>query len=393
MLDLARFRPYLVYILSALMVVAVVSRAIPLMIELNHDFHWPVIGLLSLYVILLAAESVIRRRYSWYTNIYFLIQTGIIVILLEIPLYDARTTDFYALLFIPLCIQAVFELPRKTGYAWVIGFTLVTVITLLYIYGLGIGLQFGLTYIFAFFFITMLAVLYVNAEEARKELQKAHLQLQEYSDKAEELATIQERNRLARELHDSVTQALYSLTLYAEAASRELSAGDLEVVGKHLNELRYTSQQALQEMRLLIFELQPPILDRDGLVIALQERLEAVESRTGIETEIDLTLEERLPPKIEVGLYGIAREALNNILKHAQATRVKVSLSESNGRVRLEIDDNGIGLIKDKTESGGGMGIKGMQERANQIGANLTLETKAEGGMLLWVEVPYDGSD
>jgi signal transduction histidine kinase len=181
--------------------------------------------------------------------------------------------------------------------------------------------------------------------------------------------------------------------LYAEAASRELSAGDLEVVGKHLNELRYTSQQALQEMRLLIFELQPPILDRDGLVIALQERLEAVESRTGIETEIDLTLEERLPAKIEVGLYGIAREALNNILKHAQATRVKVSLSESNGRVRLEIDDNGIGLIKDKTESGGGMGIKGMQERANQIGANLTLETKAEGGMLLWVEVPYDGSD
>jgi signal transduction histidine kinase len=393
MLDLARFRPYLVYILSALMVVAVVSRAIPLMIELNHDFLWPVIGLLSLYVILLAAESVIRRRYSWYTNIYFLIQTGIIVILLEIPLYDARTTDFYALLFIPLCIQAVFELPRKTGYAWVTGFTLVTVITLLYIYGLGIGLQFGLTYIFAFFFITMLAVLYVNAEEARKELQKAHLQLQEYSDKAEELATIQERNRLARELHDSVTQALYSLTLYAEAASRELSAGDLEVVGKHLNELRYTSQQALQEMRLLIFELQPPILDRDGLVIALQERLEAVESRTGIETEIDLTLEERLPAKIEVGLYGIAREALNNILKHAQATRVKVSLSESNGRVRLEIDDNGIGLIKDKTESGGGMGIKGMQERANQIGANLTLETKAEGGMLLWVEVPYDGSD
>jgi signal transduction histidine kinase len=287
----------------------------------------------------------------------------------------------------------VFELPRKTGYAWVTGFTLVTVITLLYIYGLGIGLQFGLTYIFAFFFITMLAVLYVNAEEARKELQKAHLQLQEYSDKAEELATIQERNRLARELHDSVTQALYSLTLYAEAASRELSAGDLEVVGKHLNELRYTSQQALQEMRLLIFELQPPILDRDGLVIALQERLEAVESRTGIETEIDLTIEERLPAKIEVGLYGIAREALNNILKHAQATRVKVSLSESNGRVRLEIDDNGIGLIKDKTESGGGMGIKGMQERANQIGANLTLETKAEGGMLLWVEVPYDGSD
>ena len=393
MLDLGRYKPPLFYILSALMFVAVASRAIPLMFELNHESRWLAIVLLGIYAVLVATESTIRQRYPWYINIYFFVQTAIIVVLLNIPLYDDRTTDFYALLFIPLCLQAVFYLPRKISYAWIAGFTIVNIVILLYLYGWGLGLQFGLTYIFAFFFITMLAVLFVNAEESRKELQEAHRQLQEYSRKAEELATIQERNRLARELHDSVTQALYSLTLYAEAASRELSAGDLEVVGQHLDELRHTSQQALQEMRLLIFELQPPILDRDGLAVALQERLEAVESRTGIETEVSLNLEQRPPSKIEIGLYGIAREALNNILKHAQATRVRVSLSETNEVVLLEIMDNGIGLANNELEGGGGMGIKGMLERADQIGAALTLDTLAEGGTLLRVEVPYERID
>lgn len=387
MFDLERFRPPLVYILSALMFVAVASRAIPLMIELNHDYLGIAVGLLVIYAILIATETFIRRIYSWYINIYFLIQTVIIVILLFIPKYDERTTDFYVLLFIPLCLQAILNLPRKTSYAWIAGFTLVSITAMLFLYGLGLGLQFGLTYIFAFFFITMLAVLYVDAEGSRKDLQEAHRQLQEYSDKVEELATIQERNRLARELHDSVTQALYSLTLYAEAASRELSTGDLDVVGNHLGELRFTSQQALQEMRLLIFELQPPILDRDGLVIALQERLEAVESRTGIETVTELNLETRLPAKLEAGLYGIAREALNNILKHAQATQVWVSLFEMNSRVVLEIADNGIGIMNNDAESGGGMGIKGMYERAKQIGADLSLEAQDGGGTLMRVEV------
>jgi signal transduction histidine kinase len=104
-----------------------------------------------------------------------------------------------------------------------------------------------------------------------------------------------------------------------------------------------------------------------------------------------LTLDKRLSSKLEAGLYGIAREALNNILKHAQATQVRVSLSENNALVLLEIEDNGIGLANNGAAGGGGMGIKGMQERANQIGASLTLEAKTEGGTLLRVEAPNDG--
>ena len=132
----------------------------------------------------------------------------------------------------------------------------------------------------------------------------------------EVITVAEERNRLARDLHDSVTQSLYSLTLFAEAASEELSAGELDTVDNHLRELRQTSRQALQEMRLMIFELRPPELDEKGLALALQERLEAVESRAGMETNLQVGFTERLNSNLELSLYSIAREAMNNILRN-----------------------------------------------------------------------------
>jgi signal transduction histidine kinase len=122
----------------------------------------------------------------------------------------------------------------------------------------------------------------------------------------------------------------------------------------------------------------------------LQERLEAVETRAGIETSIQVELTERLPSNIEQGLYSIAREAMNNILKHANATKTTIRLSKHAGKVVFEIYDNGIGLDKLSGELKAGLGIKGMEERAAQMGANLTLETAPQGGTILKVEVPDD---
>ena len=137
---------------------------------------------------------------------------------------------------------------------------------------------------------------------------------------------MEERNRLARDLHDSVTQSLYSLTLYAEAASRQLAVGALDVVAEHLGELRQAARQALQEMRLLIFELRPVALEEQGLVGAFRARLDAVEARAGVRTSLETRGDARLSPAIETGLYGIAQEALNNALKHANASEIRVSL-------------------------------------------------------------------
>ena len=206
----------------------------------------------------------------------------------------------------------------------------------------------------------------LRADEARlqsdqllEQLQQAHQKLQAYSDQAEELAVAKERNRLARELHDFIAQTLYGLTLQAEAALRKLSVGETGEVASYLREIRDSSQQTLKETRLLIFELRPPVLEKEGLAPALRARLESVESRSGLKTQVNLQEVGRLPVGVETGLYGISSEVLNNILKHAHASEVRVSLQETAGKVVLEIADNGIGFDPEVSDSAGGIGFEG----------------------------------
>jgi len=227
-----------------------------------------------------------------------------------------------------------------------------------------------------------LAVLQSLAHQAAIAIENARLY-----EQAQQVATLEERQRLARELHDSVTQALYGVTLYAEAAARLLSSGNVDMAADHLRELRDTAQEALREMRLLIFELRPPVLQTEGLVAALQARLEAVEERAGLETEFKVEGEGRLPPEIEGGLYRIAQEALNNALKHAQARRITVSLRQVQRAVALEIADDGIGFDPTTAREQGGLGLRGMEERAAQLGSQLTVQSRPGEGTRVRVEV------
>jgi signal transduction histidine kinase len=207
-------------------------------------------------------------------------------------------------------------------------------------------------------------------------------------EQAQQLAVIRERNRLARDLHDSVMQALYGVTLYAEAAWRRLSAGDASVTGEHLREIRSTAQEALREMRLLIFELRPPVLKQEGLAAALRSRLESVEQRVGLQTRFDLDLEERLSPEVEEALYRVALEALNNVLRHSFANLVSVALVRQDRRVVLEIEDDGIGFdTAAARERGGGLGLRGMQERVTRLGGTLILASAPGAGTRIRVEV------
>jgi signal transduction histidine kinase/HAMP domain-containing protein len=208
-------------------------------------------------------------------------------------------------------------------------------------------------------------------------------------NQAEQAAILEERQRLARELHDSVTQALYGVTMFAEATARLLAAGNVALATDHLNELRYTGQEALQEMRLLLFELRPPVLEEEGLIAALQTRLEAVERRSGLITELKVEGQEEisLPPKIEEGFYRIAQEALNNILKHAQAHQVTILLRQFDHRIQMEISDDGQGFSPHLTNERGGLGLRGMTERAAQLGANLNIASQPGQGTTISVEV------
>jgi len=389
-------KPPLVYAISVLMLAGAAGRGLLEAFEFNSSVRWLIVGLLAFYGLLLFSEFAIYRRFPSYLKVYFVIQASVVGTLLLLPLDPPSAPisyDYFALLFIPLCAQAILYFPRPESYYWVIAFSAVSVIALHIQYGLSEGFKYSITYIFGYIMMSLLAKFYIDAEEAKDKLNKANQKLQEYASKVETLAVAEERNRLARDLHDSVTQSLYSLTLFAEAASEELSAGEVGTVSAHLKELRQTSQQALQEMRLMVFELRPPELETKGLALALQERLEAVESRSGMETAINIGFKGRLPSNMELGLYSIAREAMNNILKHSQATKTTINLTNEHGKVTLEIWDNGNGLDQTPGNFNAGLGIKGMKERADQMGAELILEKIPEGGTRLRVEVPYDGTD
>jgi two-component system nitrate/nitrite sensor histidine kinase NarX len=208
---------------------------------------------------------------------------------------------------------------------------------------------------------------------------------------AEQAAVAAERTRLARDLHDSVTQLLYSLSLMAEAGREKAERGELQRVQAHLAEIGETAQQALKEMRLLVHDLRPPVLEREGLVGALNQRLDAVERRAGIDAHLLSENWCELPPSIEEELYHIARETLNNALKHAAATSVTVQLRRTADDVILEITNNGRSFDPAFAREGGGLGLIGMLERAEKLGGQLTISSEANRGTRVIVRVPVSG--
>ncbi len=204
---------------------------------------------------------------------------------------------------------------------------------------------------------------------------------------AEQAAIFAERSRLARELHDSVTQSLYSITLYAEAVARMLASGAGPEAVDHLRELRATAQEALREMRLLIFQLSPLALDKGGLAGALQKRLDAVEARGGMKVDLQVEGTEALTPRVRQELYQVAQEALNNALKHARAQSVRVLLTFGEQDTRLEVHDDGIGFTSEAADRSGGVGLRSMRERAQAIGAALDLESSPGAGTTVRITV------
>lgn len=198
----------------------------------------------------------------------------------------------------------------------------------------------------------------------------------------------EERGRLARELHDSVTQSLYSIGLYANAAARALGVGKTEIGAGHVKQIIQLALEAMVDMRALIFELRPPALERVGLASALQTRLQAVEGRAGVSVEFHSEGVDRLPLSAQTELYRIAQEALSNVVKHAHASHVAVQLDFGADCAVLEIRDDGDGIDLASAQQKHTMGLRSIAERAQKIHGALTVEGKPGQGTLVRVEVP-----
>jgi PAS domain S-box-containing protein len=203
---------------------------------------------------------------------------------------------------------------------------------------------------------------------------------------AGELASSQERAHLARELHDSVTQALFSMTLVTRSVELLIDR-DVAVAKDKLGSLRDLQREALAEMRALIFELRPGNLENDGLLPALRTHTAALQGRIGLPVVVTSELTDRLPLEVEEVLYRIAQEALHNVVKHAAARQVELAVDRRGADVVLRIRDDGKGfdaaLVPD-----GHLGLTGMRARADKIGASYVVTSWPGEGTTIEVVVP-----
>jgi len=207
-------------------------------------------------------------------------------------------------------------------------------------------------------------------------------------EQSRELSIASERNRLALELHDAVSQKLFSLVLTAEAAGTLLER-DPVAAGGQVAKLQALAEEALEELRALIFELRPPDLEKDGLAGALRKHVEVLRRVQQGEIELDVPAGEdlRRDAKRDREILRIAQEALHNALRHAQAGRVAVRLQASDGRVLLEVEDDGVGF--DPAKPGlrsQRLGLTSMEERAQRLGARLEIRSTPGAGTTVRLE-------
>jgi PAS domain S-box-containing protein len=199
-------------------------------------------------------------------------------------------------------------------------------------------------------------------------------------------AALEERQRLARELHDSVSQALYGIALGARTA-RKLLHQNPQLVADPLDYVLSLADAGLAEMRALIFELRPESLETEGLVAALEKQAAALRARHEIEVTTSLCDEPGAPPEVKETVYRIAQEALHNTVKHARANSVGLELVCNEGSLSLEVSDDGVGFDSDG-EFPGHLGLRSMRERAQRVGGTLTIETSPGGGTRIRAQIP-----
>jgi signal transduction histidine kinase len=226
------------------------------------------------------------------------------------------------------------------------------------------------------------------------ERQRSVGQLVESRRRELERAT-EERQRIARDLHDSVSQSLFSMTLHARTAERALQGAGQEpdgAVGRELSHVSELSRTALAEMRALILELRPHGLSEEGLVSALTKHAGAVSAREGVAIEVTGP-SERLPISVasEENLYRLGQEALANASKHARASRIAVTVTREDSGVALEVRDDGRGFDAGATYPGH-LGLTTMKSRASEIGAKLGIDSAPGSGTAVQVELPLGGS-
>jgi signal transduction histidine kinase len=402
---MARRTLFITYFTTYIIAISNSIRAIVDYYDCDCDALKIIALLIVVYLVLLFAEPLLIRQNRIRAYIYMIAQIATILALA----FNMPGEDFWTLMILPLVVQAMVNFEPRTGYI----FTGILIAIMPYYLlsslgpakGLPLMFIYGSAYVLLAAFIVIVREVIAARDESRKqkaELQVAHQQLLAYTKQAEELAVLEERNRLARELHDAVTQTLFSASLIAEALPA-LWERDQEMGRERLAMLRQMSRGALAEMRTLLLELRPAALVETGLEDLLRQLGEAVTGREGVPVTVEVDGLCELPADLHVALYRIAQEALNNVVKHAKASQVAVSLRctprvpspssrEGEGtavEVELCIRDDGRGFDPDEAPSEH-MGLGIMRERAEAVGAQLGIVSQTGRGTQVTMVWPGD---
>ncbi len=365
----------------------------------------PAIIILALYGLLLFAGPYVIRRAGVVEQepasrmgvilpfAYLLVQTALVSALLRVPV----TRDFIAALYMPLSMDAVLYFGPRAGFLWIAAFSLAMVGPLA---SSTAGLLFGMVMTALFSGFNLMCGLYAHqlqkADASRRrtqrliaDLQEAHQQLQGYVSQAEEISAEQERGRLARELHDSVTQTLFSMNLTAQGAAL-LFAREPGRVAAQLERLEELAAGAMSEIQALVSHLRPHPASGEGLSAALRRLTSERSAQSGLPIAFEESGEGALAPPAAIGLYAITQEALNNVARHAVPGRAVVRLKLAAGGSWLEIEDDGPGFDPPSAlATPGHLGLTGMADRAREIGWTLVIDSaRGRGTRILVHEGP-----
>ncbi|OHD73241.1 MAG: hypothetical protein A2177_16370 [Spirochaetes bacterium RBG_13_68_11] len=347
-------------------------------------------GLMAVFLALAVAQAVLRRRSSWWTRAFLVLQSGVVFALLQ----TKPDADYYAMLYIALSIVASHDLPGLESIAWLAVFCVLPSLGLLLAYGVEEGASYMPAYIAGCLIIGLYGRASRKAEEARErsdelaaELGEANRRLRSYAGQAEEAAAAQERAALARELHDAATQTVFSMNLTAEAVRMSLAEDPVRVPGL-LDRLQELARDALAEMRTLVRELRPATVAEAGLVKSLERHATLRERRDGLRVSLSVDGEERGDADMKEALFRTAREALNNVVKHAGVNEARVALRFTDDEAAIEIRDMGRGFDPSAERGPESFGLLALRERLEELGGGLKVEAAPGKGVVLVARVP-----